>query len=297
MESTHYETLGVLENATAEEIKAGWRAIAFENHPDRNGGKESDEFKAAAEAWTVLSDPGKRRSYDSQLFSRDATLVNGVRASGDHPFQGDVFNVLFEEMAKMRSFFGDEGPVGTGGTSYVKPHAILKTVTIPLADAFSRPDIEVPIRRWRVDHGRRIDEDAVIMVQVPVIDANGCGTVTVTGEGHAVSVRAKGDVKIAFRVRLDDGVVLRGDGGVECVWNITLRDALVGFNMTFDHPCGKQYAVSSKDAVVPPGHKHVLPGLGLERPHGGKGDFVLVFNIVFPSSIPDELKAAVQQWL
>lgn len=259
-------------------------------------------LKDASAAWDVLSDPAKRRSYDAQLFSQDSTLANSVHASGDHPFQGDVFNVLFEEMARMRTFFGEHGNGVSGqhdgrSWSYVKPHPILKTVTIPLADAFSRPDVEIPVRRWRLENGVRIDEDAVLMVQVPVIDTSGKGIVVVEGVGHVVSPRAKGDVKIAFQVRLDDGVSLRGDGCVECMWTITLKESLAGFNIKFDHPNQRQYSVASKEGIVPPGHKHVLTDHGLERECGGRGDFVLVFNVEFPQQIPAELKASVQQWL
>lgn len=300
MTSSYYQTLGIPPNATAEEIKSAWRSIAFAEHPDRNNGKESQVLKDASAAWDVLSDPAKRRSYDAQLFAQDSTLANSVNASGDHPFQGDVFNILFEEMARMRTFFGEHGDTANGkghSWSYVKPHPILKTVTIPLADAFTRPDVEVPIRRWRMENGVRIDEDAVLMVQVPLIDSSGKGTVIVEGVGHVVSPHGKGDVKIAFNLRIPEGITLRGEGTVECIWTLTLKEALAGFNITFDHPNGRQYSVASKEGIVPPGHKHVLVGHGLEHEMAGRGDFILVFNVEFPQSIPVELKAAVQQWL
>ena len=166
-----------------------------------------------------------------------------------------------------------------------------------MVDAFARPDVEIPVRRWRLESGARVDEDAMLLVQVPILDSDGCGTVVVEGEGHFVSPRAKGDVKIAFKVRLDDGVSLRGDGCVECLWTLTLKESLTGFNIKFKHPNQREYSVASREGVVPPGHKHVLTGHGLERASGGRGDFTLVFGIDFPQQIPAELKAAVQQWL
>jgi len=61
-----YEVLGVARDATAEQIKAAYRKAALENHPDRNPGDHAAEerFKAAAEAYAVLSDPAKRARYD-----------------------------------------------------------------------------------------------------------------------------------------------------------------------------------------------------------------------------------------
>jgi len=58
--------LGVNRDATQEEIKRAYRRLALEYHPDRNPKeKEAEEiFKEIGEAYAVLSDPEKRRTYD-----------------------------------------------------------------------------------------------------------------------------------------------------------------------------------------------------------------------------------------
>ncbi len=62
----YYEVLGVERDANADRIKAAYRKLALENHPDRNPGDAAaeDRFKAAAEAYSVLSDAEKRARYD-----------------------------------------------------------------------------------------------------------------------------------------------------------------------------------------------------------------------------------------
>lgn len=62
----YYEILGVARNAEVDAIKAAYRKAALSYHPDRNPGDKASEerFKAAAEAYAVLSDPEKRARYD-----------------------------------------------------------------------------------------------------------------------------------------------------------------------------------------------------------------------------------------
>ena len=62
----YYEVLSVTREANETELKKAYRRLAMEYHPDRRpGDKESEEkFKEAAEAYSVLSDPEKRRLYD-----------------------------------------------------------------------------------------------------------------------------------------------------------------------------------------------------------------------------------------
>lgn len=65
MAKDYYQTLGVDNNATAEEIKRAYRKLAHEYHPDKNKGHaDGTRFKEINEAYQVLSDPQKRAQYD-----------------------------------------------------------------------------------------------------------------------------------------------------------------------------------------------------------------------------------------
>lgn len=88
MAADYYEVLGVRRDAGAEEIKKAYRSLARRYHPDANPGDPQAEhkFKEIAEAYSVLSDPARRRDYD--LFG-----TAKVPAGGFDPF--DLFASFF----------------------------------------------------------------------------------------------------------------------------------------------------------------------------------------------------------
>ena len=95
----YYEVLGVEKNASADEIKKAYRKKAIQFHPDKNpGDKQAEEnFKEAAEAYDVLSDPQKRQRYD-QFGHAAFDQTNGFGGAGFNDFSdifGDIFGDFF----------------------------------------------------------------------------------------------------------------------------------------------------------------------------------------------------------
>ena len=71
----YYEILGVSKEATPEEIRKAYKRLALKWHPDKHvdDKKEAEEkFKEIAEAYSVLSDPDKKREYDTGGVDFDA---------------------------------------------------------------------------------------------------------------------------------------------------------------------------------------------------------------------------------
>jgi molecular chaperone DnaJ len=104
MRADAYELLGVARSADEREIKKAFRALARELHPDVSDDPGAEEkFKAAAEAYEVLSDPERRQVYDR--YGWDGLDQRGY-AAGSHGFGS--FSDIFE------AFFGGD-PFGGGG--------------------------------------------------------------------------------------------------------------------------------------------------------------------------------------
>ncbi|MBM0276458.1 molecular chaperone DnaJ [Micromonospora tarensis] len=98
IEKDFYAVLGVDKAASADDIKKAYRKLARESHPDHNPGdpKAEERFKAASEAYNVLSDSGRRREYDEMrsLFGSGAFRRNarGGGQPGGMPFDvSDMF--------------------------------------------------------------------------------------------------------------------------------------------------------------------------------------------------------------
>ena len=85
MSQNYYQTLGIPETASAEEIKAAYRKLAMKYHPDRNPGDPTakESFKNITAAYDILSDPEKKRQYDSptEVFVDDIFAHRAAKAA------------------------------------------------------------------------------------------------------------------------------------------------------------------------------------------------------------------------
>ncbi len=143
MARDYYEILGVERTIDAAGLKASYRKLAMEHHPDRNGGCEESmaRFKEISEAYTVLSDDQKRAAYDR--FGHAG--VNGGGGGGQQGFHdvNDIFSQVFGDA------FGDVFGGRAGGRQQQngprRGSDLRYDLEITLEQAYKGAEVEVSI--------------------------------------------------------------------------------------------------------------------------------------------------------
>ena len=144
---TFYDVLGVQRNASDDEIKKAFRKLAVKYHPDRGG--DEKKFKEISEAYDTLSNPDKRKEYDTMLQfggipgqggpggARTYTYTGG--ASGASPW-GDIFDSIFRGEgvggSEWAQNFGGFGGAGSRQPRPRKGSDLSLVVDVSAEDAF-----------------------------------------------------------------------------------------------------------------------------------------------------------------
>ncbi len=132
MES-YYDILNVEKTAGDDEIKRAFRKLAMKYHPDKNPNDKlaEEKFKKVNEAYSVLSDPQKRRSYDMGGFSVNPeysysgqSYNSGSRANSDpfgqdDEFWEDIFTAYRKNYEQQRRESYNNRPSRSSGISFI----------------------------------------------------------------------------------------------------------------------------------------------------------------------------------
>ncbi len=137
MARDYYEILSVERTADAAALKASFRKLAMQHHPDRNPGDDKAEakFKELNEAYSILSDPQKRAAYDRYGHAG----VNGANGRGAAPDINDIFSSVFGDQ------FGDIFARGQRGHGPARGQDLRYDLEITLEEAFTGAEKPVTV--------------------------------------------------------------------------------------------------------------------------------------------------------
>jgi len=296
MAKSLYETLGVSESATPEEIKKAYRKLARKYHPDVNKDPDAQEkFKEINAAYEVLSDPEKKAKYDQ---------------FGDQMFGGQNFSdfarsqgadIDLEEI--LRAMFGGGG--GFGGFSQGGGFRSSRGGFSSGGGfgGFHQPDLDVRARitvPFLVSvlggkHHITTESGESFDVKIPAGIKSG-ETLRVRGKGRSYNGQ-RGDLLITVDVAPSPDYKREGIDLYKTI-DIPLKYAMFGGKIKVDTPEKEVTLKVPKNTKN--GQKFRLKGKGFpDRKTGFKGDLFLVANVVLPDvdTLPEDLKNMCEEKL
>ena len=123
----YYEVLGVPKTASEQEIKSAFRKLAKKYHPDVCKDPDgAEKFKEAQEAYSVLSDENKRKTYDQfghAAFDNPYQNAGGGGGFSGNPFGDFDFSDIFDDL--FGGGFGSFSSFGGGNRRSEKSDRIL----------------------------------------------------------------------------------------------------------------------------------------------------------------------------
>ncbi len=280
----YYEVLGLGREASGEEIKKAYRALALKYHPDKNKGDERAEarFKEAAEAFEVLSDPEKRATYDRH--GSDGLRNMGFEGFGD--LRTEDISVRFSSI--LEDLFGGGG--GAGGFSTGR-FGSGEAPAMPGADL--RHSLRVTFREAALGGSRELalpglGSESRIEVRIPANVAEG-QVLRIAGKGQAgANGGPPGDLLLEISVDRHHEFSREGKN-IRSSLKVPLKIAVLGGQVTVNT------LREEVQLTVPPGTSSdsVLRLKGQGAGGDAPGDHLVRIVVTVPGEASEELKAAL----
>ena len=294
----YYKILGVEKSATQDDIKRAYRKLAMKYHPDRNAGNKSAEekFKEITEANEVLSDPEKRKKYDTlganwkqyqttggQGFEDFFTHFGGSRRSSGNTYEfsgdlGDLFGGMGGGFSDFfESFFGGRGRGGFAGHSQQQKTAVdvEANLNVTLEDIFNESEKQISI------------DDKKVKIKLNPGTKEG-QKLRLKGLGRSRTASGdKGDLFLNIHILRHPFYEIK-DNDLYYNLDVDLYSAVLGEKENIRTLDGKTLSI-----VIPEGTESEkilrLKGLGLKNGNT-KGDLFINIHVTIPKNLSGEEK-------
>ncbi len=279
----YFKILGVSKNATQEEIKFAFRKLAREFHPDLNPSENKSEanFKEINEAYELLSDPEKKKTYEE--YANYWVKFKGLNSSD---FSREGFDARFESYKNfdefLKDFLGRFKGVGQ--------------------DVFSRFSLEQYVHSWN-DSKKNFNLDAEFNLKITFSEAFNGVKKSLLVNNERIDIKIPKGVKSGLKIRVENkgniqpGRGKRGDlfllinvkshpiwkvegRNIFAVLPVAIDELALGANVPVITPEGKTYLLIPPGTS--PGQKLKLKGKGWPD-LDGSGDLFFNLKLQVPS--------------
>jgi DnaJ-class molecular chaperone len=277
----HYETLGVSETATQDEIKKAYRKLATKHHPDKGG--DTATFQKIAQAYDTVGDESKRAQYDVQ---RQGGFNNGEfdpfahAASMGQGWQ-DVSS-MFGHGTPFEHFFRGARP---------QPHRrknrdLNIRITINFKQSYTGSDLEA---NYQLPNGKK----QTVIINVPAgVQSGQVIRYQEMGDDSDTSL-PKGDLNVTVLVEHSNEFERRGDDLI-AFCKINPIEAMVGCTKIINHLNGTGIRFNIRPGVQY-GTEFVSQGLGFKSLRGNQGNLIIIVLVDIPAIVDPNIKSKFEE--
>ena len=333
----YYEILGIKKDSSQEDIKKAYRKLSLKHHPDRNNGQDINGFFTKInQAYEILSDPSKKKSYDfKQKMGMD------FNPSEEEIDITDIFSQLFSGMGRDKNVYNSDNefmdlnegiPLFPGGpkvqvfhsSSGMIPPGMMPPGMIPpgmMPPGMSQNNTKETIHFEPIEKKLEITiEQAYNGCTIPVTIQRTVNNgnlkymeqetlyinipkgiddneiIVIEDKGNVYENKVKGEVKIFITVK-GNGIFDRQ--GLDLIYHkhITFKESFCGVNFQIEHLNEQTFKINGNPGqIIKDNQKKIIKNLGFNR-NEHKGNLIIHFHVNYPDKLTDKQLKTFQEIL